>query len=284
MNPPAIAAKPVSRPEIHGHRGCRGLRPENTLPAFLHALTLGVDVLEMDVVIAADGEVIVSHEPWLTPLCRDAAGRQIQAGTERDHNLYRLTTPEIRRCDCGQTPHPGFPDQLLLPAFKPTLRETIQAVEAMVGELARPAVGYSIELKSEPAGDGIFHPAPTSFVALVLAVLRATPAVLARTTILSFDKRILQAVRQQAPTLPVCLLVEDELPLAEHLAELDFLPDTYGPKFQLVTAPMVAHLRALGIHLVPWTVNEPGDMRRLLSLGVSGLTTDYPDRLHALLF
>ena len=278
---PAVSFHP--RPEIHGHRGCRGLRPENTLPAFLHALTLGVEVLEMDVVVAADGEIIVSHEPWLTPLCTDPQGRPVLPGTERAHNLYRLSTREIRRCDCGQTPHPGFPDQQLQPAFKPTLREVIRAVEERVGELGRPAVGYSIELKSEPGGDGIFHPAPAPFVALVLAVLREFPAVLVRTTILGFDKRILREVRQQAPDLPVALLVEDELPLARHLAELGFRPAVYGPKFQLVTTALVGQLRALGIRLVPWTVNDPADMRRLLALGVSGLTTDYPDRLHALL-
>ncbi|GAA4019328.1 glycerophosphodiester phosphodiesterase family protein [Hymenobacter fastidiosus] len=256
--------------------------PENTLPAFLYALELGVDALEMDVVLAADGEVVVSHEPWLSSLCRDARGRAVEAGAERQHNLYRMSYAEIRRCDCGLTPHPGFPRQQSIAAYKPLLRDVIRAVEQRVQELNRPAIRFSIEIKSCPEDDDLFHPKPAPFVAQVLAVL-AEEQILGRSTLLSFDKRILREGRRQAPALPVCLLVEDEVPCAEHVAALGFRPEVYGPQYRLVTAELVADLHAQGIRLVPWTVNATGAMLALWQLGVDGLTTDYPDRLRDVL-
>lgn len=253
------------------------------MPAFLHALALGVDVLEMDVVLSADGEVVVSHEPWLSGLCRDAQGQPVAAGTEQQHNIYRMSYAEIRRCDCGLTPHPEFPRQLLAAACKPLLRDVIRAAEQFSQQLGRPAVGYSIEVKSTPEGDGVFHPKPAVFVRKVLAVLFETEQILSRVTLLAFDKRVLQAARQQLLELPVCMLVEDEIPYAEHAAALGFAPDVYGPHHPLVTATLVAALHAQGIRIVPWTVNKTEDMQRLLQLGVDGLTTDYPDVLRSLL-
>jgi len=270
-------------PEIHGHRGCRGLRPENTLPAFLLALELGVDVLEMDVVLSADNEVVVSHEPWLSTLCHDAQGKAVEADTELRHNLYRMPYAEIRRCDCGLIQHPAFPRQQIMAAFKPQLREVIRASEQHARTLNRPAVRYSIEIKSSPAGDNLFHPVPLAFVERVLAVLRQT-GILSRVTLLCFDKRILQAAHYLAPQLPVCLLVEDELPYANHVAALGFTPSVYGPHYRLVTPALITELHAQGIRIIPWTVNKPVDMCRLLQLGVDGITTDYPDTLRAILY
>ena len=269
--------------EVHGHRGCRGLRPENTLPAFLHATRLGVDVLEMDVVLSADGEVVVSHEPWFAAaICRDPAGRTIDSTHEQQHKIYRLPYAAIRAYDCGSTRHPDFPQQQLEAAPKPLLREVFVAVEQLAARLGRPAVQYSIEIKCSPTGDGIDHPLPGPMVAAVGAVVRAAN-VAGRVRLLSFDKRVLQAARQQLPALPLCLLVEDLRPLPVHLIELGFVPAIYGPMQELVTPILAAEAGALAMQLVPWTVNTEVDMRRLLQLPVSGITTDYPDCLLRLL-
>ena len=274
------------RPEAHGHRGCRGLRPENTLPAFLHALALGVDVLELDVVISADNQVVVSHEPWLNPhICLDPAGQLIESSTPPQFNLYQLPYATIRQCDCGQLRHPNFPEQVAQSAaYKPLLREVFAAVEAATAQLHIPPVGYSIEIKSSPAGDGIFHPAPAKFLALVLAELEAAQ-VLPRTTLLCFDARILQLAHQQCPDIATCLLVEHDQPWLESLQQLGFAPTTFGPDFRTVTPAAVRQLRTSfpTVRLVPWTVNEIPDMRHLRSLGADGITTDYPDRLLTLL-
>ncbi|WP_044015137.1 glycerophosphodiester phosphodiesterase family protein [Hymenobacter sp. APR13] len=266
-------------PEVHGHRGCRGLFPENTLPAFLHAVRLGVAVLELDVVLSADGQVVVSHEPWMSAtICLDPAGQPIPAATQQQHNLYQMPYAQVRRYDCGQLPHPVFPTQQNLPAHKPLLREVVLAVDELARELGRIPPRFSLEVKSEPAGDNLFHPAPAAYVAVVVEELRRLGLV-PRTTLLSFDRRILQQVRRQLPELPLCLLIEDDVPLASHLQQLGFTPQVVGPHHALATPQLLAEARQAGMLVVPWTVNNPADMLRLMALGVAGITTDYPDRL-----
>ncbi|GAB3635178.1 glycerophosphodiester phosphodiesterase family protein [Hymenobacter arcticus] len=274
-----------SRPEVHGHRGCRGLLPENTLPAFLHALALGVDVLELDVVISQDQQVVISHEPWLSArLGSGPDGEPIDPQHEREYNLYHLPYATIRGCVVGEQPHPGFPTQQRLTTYRPLLREVLQATEAARQRLGRPQVGYSVELKSTPSGDDVFHPQPTPFVKLVLAELAAV-AVLPRTTLLSFDARILQAARQLSPSLALCLLSEDPTPAEMLFQQLGFVPETFGPDFQLLSQRRVMDLatRYPALRLVPWTVNATSDLQRAITWGVAGITTDYPDRLLQLL-
>lgn len=273
------------RPEIHGHRGCRGLLPENTLPAFLHALELGVDVLELDVVISADHQVVISHEPWLAArLGRGPAGERIDPRREQDYNLYQLPYATIQQCVVGEWPHPDFAGQHPHTSTRPLLREMLRTVEAAGQRLGRPSVGYSIELKSTPAGDEIFHPAPAQFVELVLAEVQAA-AVQARTTLLSFDARILQAARRQAPTQALCLLSEVPTSVTRLFEQLGFVPDVFGPDFQLLSPALIQKLSTLypALRLVPWTVNEISDLHTAIQWGVAGVTTDYPDRLLTLL-
>ncbi|GAC1596683.1 MAG: glycerophosphodiester phosphodiesterase family protein [Hymenobacter sp.] len=246
----------------------------------MHALALDVDVIEMDVVISSDKQVVVSHEAWLNPrICLGPDGEAL--GPEsRESNLYQMPYAEIRRCDCGQLRHPGFPDQVSGPAYKPLLSEALLAIEAAAFRLRRRPVGYSIEVKSSPEGDDLFHPAPAAFLSLVLAELAAAQ-VLERTTLLCFDGRILRLAQEQQPRLATCLLVEDDLPWCRSIEQLGFVPTTFGPDFKTVTAGAVQTLRAEfpGVRLVPWTVNEPQDIARLYALGVDGMTTDYPDRV-----
>lgn len=266
-------------PQVHGHRGCRGLFSENTLPAFLHAVRLGVPVLELDVVLSADGQVVVSHEPWMSAaICLDPAGQPIPEATQQHHNLYRMPYAEVRRYDCGQRQHPAFPEQQTLPAHKPLLHEVVAAVDQLSRELGHQLPRFSVEVKSEPAGDDRFHPAPEPYVAVVLAELNRL-GLQHRTTLLSFDIRVLQEARQQQSAFALCLLVEDETPLTEHLLLLGFTPEVYGPHHDLVTPQLIAEAKLNGLQLVPWTVNNQADMRRLITLGIAGITTDYPDRL-----
>jgi glycerophosphoryl diester phosphodiesterase len=285
MSSSSSAHLAASRPEVHGHRGCRGLRPENTLPAFLHAAALGVDVIELDVVVSADNQVVVSHEPWLNPLiCLNPNGQIIPQAEARHHNLYRMPYATIWRCDCGQLRHPGFPEQVPEPAFKPLLREVLSTLETAAFQLGRAPLGYSIEIKSSPEGDNIFHPAPPAFLALVLAELTSA-SVLSRTTLLCFDARVLRLAHRLQPNLATCFLVEDRLPWLSSLHQLGYVPTTFGPDFTGITPQVVYALRKAfpALRLVPWTVNEPADMQRLLALGVDGMTTDYPDRLLSIL-
>ena len=276
---------PIIHPQVHGHRGCRGLLPENTLPAFMHALALGVDVVEMDVVISADQQVVVSHEPWLAAhLGRGPSGELIRPEQERTYNLYQLPYSTIRRCVVGEWPSPNFPYQQPSLTYRPLLHEVVDACEAACHRLQRPPVGYSIEIKSEPSGDGVFHPAPAEFAELVLAEIQAA-GIASRTTALSFDTRILRAVRQLAPTQALCLLSEVPFSVATLFAELGFEPEVFGPDFQLLSSEVVDLLVNTypKLELVPWTVNDLDDLKQAIVWGVRGITTDYPNRLLDLL-
>lgn len=285
MHPNLSFPTPPHRPEIHGHRGCRGLRPENTLPAFLHALTLGVEVLELDVVVSADHQVVVSHEPWLSArLGTGPDGEQIDPHCERTYNIFRLPYATIRRCVVGAQALAHFPEQQLIPSYRPLLSEVLQATETACQQLGRAPIRYAVELKSDPAGDELFHPKPTPFVELVAAELLAA-GVQSRTTLLSFDPRILQAARAHSSSIALCLLNETAVPASILFEQLGFVPDTYGPEFDLLS---FATLQALansypGLRIVPWTVNTPSKLELAIKWGVAGITTDYPNLLQALL-
>ena len=273
------------RPEVHGHRGCRGLRPENTLPAFLHAVALGVDVVELDVVISQDQQVVVSHEPWLSAkLGRDALGQPLDPAQEQRYNLYQLPYATIQRCSLGEWPHPDFPAQQSVLSYRPLLRDIVQQVTAASQHLGR-RIGFSVELKSSPEGDNIFHPKPAQFVDLVMAELQAFD-VADRTTLLSFDPRILQAAHKYYPGFALCLLIEDHLPpVAELFTFLGFEPEVLGPDFHLLSAAAVQSIRATypRLRLAPWTINSFEDLTTVLEWKTESITTDYPDRLIALL-
>lgn len=269
--------------DLQGHRGARGLAPENTLPAFRRALAIGVTTLEMDVAMAGDGTVVVSHEPWMAPeKCRTPEGKRITEG--KRHNIFEMSYEEVAAYDCGSLQLSDFPEQESTSAPKPRLRDVLQMAEAYVQAHDRPPVFYNIEIKSRPSWDGTYHPDPETFVERVLAVVEEE-GVAPRTTIQSFDPRSLEAVHRQNTTVRTALLVgwAGDDGVAENLASLSFVPDIYSPNARLVDEALVAAVHERGLALVPWTVNDPAAMKRLLRLGVDGLITDYPDRGRAIL-
>lgn len=268
--------------DVQGHRGARGLLPENTVPAFLKALELGVTTLELDVVITHDRQVLVSHEPYLSAeICLLPDGSPMPEDVGKLHNIYLLTYEEIRQYDCGSKPHPRFPEQTNLPAPKPLLSEVIDAVEKHRRQHNLAPVHYNVEIKSSPEGDGVYHPEPEPFVQLVVAVLQEKK-ILERSNIQSFDVRPLQMCRQLYPGLPLALLVENQDGPEENLRRLGFTPAIYSPFFKLVDEHLLALARQQQMRLIPWTVNEPEDIRRMLAFGVDGIISDYPDRVLSL--
>lgn len=267
-----------NRPQIHGHRGCRGLFPENTLPAFLHALQLGVDVLEMDVVLSADKQVVVAHEPWLSAkLGLSPEGLPIDPKNEQAYNLYKLPYAVIRQSLVGTLPHPGFPTQQQVATYRPLLKEVLETAESFCQQASRSPVGYSIEIKSSRETEGRFHPAPLEFAATVLAAI--PPHLLPRTTLLSFDPRVLQKVRQLLPKARVCLLIETPF-LPENVFDpLGFIPDAFGPDYTFLDETIFAKVQHLypQLETVPWTINEPIEIVRFAKMPVNGITTDFPN-------
>lgn len=261
--------------DIQGHRGARGLLPENTTAGFIRAIDLGVTTVEMDVVIAGDSTVVVSHEPWFSEtICTDENGSAITQG--RIHNIFQMSYEAVTLYDCGSRGHPDFPRQESQPAVKPRLRDAIKAMEKYVLEQDLEPVSYNIEIKSRVEWDGTFTPPPPVFAQLVYEVVSAT-GISDRVTIQSFDVRSVQAAREIKAAWQLAVLVRSEFSLDSVLDELGFIPDIFSPNYRGVDASVVSAAHARGMLIIPWTINEVSDMQRLKDLGVDGLITDYPD-------
>ncbi|MEZ0608809.1 glycerophosphodiester phosphodiesterase family protein [Fibrella sp. WM1] len=270
--------------DLQGHRGCRGLMPENTIPAFLKALDLGVNTLELDVVISQDGQVVVSHEPYFNAeFTTKPDGTPVTKDEQKSLILYRMPYADIKQYDVGIRGNARFPEQQKQKAIKPLLGDVIAAVEAHRVNGNVPAFGYNIELKSEADEYGKSQPQPAEFCRLVNQILSDASLNPARVVIQSFDFAVLQQWKQQMDAgklLPVRLsaLVENIRGIDHNLEKLGFKPAIYSPNYQLIGRDGIEKLHQMGVKVIPWTVNTPKDMRRMLDLGVDGFITDYPDR------
>ena len=267
--------------DVQGHRGCRGLMPENTIPAMLRAIDLGVTTLEMDVVITSDNRVVLSHEPFMNAeISTRPDGTTFSTKEQKQYNIFRMTLAELQRWDVGMKPHPKFPRQQRIPAVKPLLEDVIDSVEAYVRQKGLKPMRYNIETKCQPATDEIYHPGPQRFAALLMEVVM-NKKVSERVTIQSFDIRTLQVIHTSHPNMSLAYLIENNNKLAveDNITRLGFTPAIYSPAFQLVDPKLLDACRKLGMKIVPWTVNDKDNIDRLKAMGIDGLITDYPDLL-----
>jgi len=267
-----------------GHRGCRGLYPENTIQAMLKAIDLGVSTLELDVVITKDKQVILSHEPFMSAeISTNPEGKYITAAQEKTYNIYQLDYAAVQTWDVGLKPHPRFPQQEKTPAKKPLLADVIEAVEAYTRMRKLPPVQYNIETKSDPEGDDSYHPKPAEFVNLLLAVIQPK-GIAPRTIIQSFDVRTIQLVHAQYPEIKTAFLVEETSAkkLKTQLNALGFIPTIFSPAYQFVDQKLVNSCHRKGMHVIVWTVNTLPEMQKMLDLGVDGIISDYPNLFSAL--
>ncbi|MGY8632294.1 glycerophosphodiester phosphodiesterase [Bradyrhizobium sp. 14AA] len=285
--------------DLEAHRGGRALLPENTLPAFANALSMGVDTLELDVGVTADGEVVVSHERGLNPdLARDSSGSYVAApGTP----FVKLRLEDVRTYDVGQIRPDSayakqFPDQRAVPGTRiPTLSELF----ALVRKSGNTNVRFNIETKIDPnRPDETLD--PQAFVSKLLGLID-TEKFSDRVMIQSFDWRTLQLVQQQAPKLPTVYLTLQRgsgqtvaldkatnwtagFSPADHNGSLPRTIKAAGgaiwsPYFGDVTAALVSEAHALGLRVVVWTVNKSDDMAHMIEIGVDGIISDRPDLL-----
>lgn len=264
--------------DLQGHRGARGLVPENTIPSFLKALELGVNTLELDVVVSQDGVIVVSHEPFLNPkICLNSQGDSIRLDEGEQYNLYQMTLAEIQKCDCGSLGNPDFPEQKAQKTHKPSLAEVVKAAEKFREKNDLAHFFYNIETKSKPETDSIFHPKPEVFAKLLYQNLKEFD-IIERVYVQSFDVRTLQEFRKIDETLRLVLLSENALTWKQDLQKLGFSPSVYSPNYRNLNREIVRVIQDKGIKVIPWTVNSIEDMRRIRKLGVDGLITDYPNR------
>jgi glycerophosphoryl diester phosphodiesterase len=265
-----------------GHRGCRGLLPENSIPAFKKALDLGVTTLELDVVISKDKQVVVSHDPFFSSeFCLDTAGKSIDSAQEKQHNLYQYTYEQIKAFDCGSKPHLRFPEQQKMKVYKPLLSEVFTEMEKYRKEKKLPLFSYNIEIKSEPAGDNVYQPGVAEFSQLVYTVIK-DHIFTERIILQSFDFRVLRYWKEHYPDFHLAALVENTRSVEKNLADLGFTPQIYSPYYELLTHRVVEKIHQSGMRLIPWTVNTVAEMKKLKAWGVDGIITDYPNRIKEL--
>jgi glycerophosphoryl diester phosphodiesterase len=275
----ATGASAQQKIDVQSHRGGRALMPENTIPAMIHAIDLGTRTLELDCVISSDNKVLVSHDVYMSSdFMRKPDGTDIDKKDEKNYAIYKMTYDSIRKFDAGTKPHPQFPDQHKMKTYKPLLSELIDSVEAYVKLHHLKPVYYNMETKCSPEGDGIYHPTPDVFSALVMSVINKKH-IADRVTIQSFDIRTLQVIHKDFPKQSTALLIMNKNSFADNITTLGFTPTIYSPYYSLVTPELVKEAHEKKVAVLPWTVNEVADMEKMISYGVDGMITDCPDKL-----
>lgn len=247
---------------VHGHRGARALRPENTLPAFSYALQVGVDVLELDMAVTRDDVIVVSHDPLLKS--------EICTGPKLPVAIRDLTFSELQQYDCGAVKNQKFPKQQPVPGTR------VPSLDEVFALAANTKVEFNIEtkiFKDHPE----YTPSPEKFVELVLAVVRKY-GLEKRVILQSFDFRTLQVARQMAPDIRRSALYMG-LPKDFVAIAHDAGATIISPYYRLVSKKKVDACHKAGIEVVPWTPNKPEEWRKLLDAGVDAIITDDPAEL-----
>jgi len=286
--------------DIQGHRGARGLAPENTLPAFAKALALGVGTLELDCAITRDGVVVISHDPALNPdITRGPDGKWLQ---QAGPVIRSLTYRELLRYDVGRT-NPASAYAQRWPEQRPvdgTRIPRLADLFALVRQSGNTTVRFNIETKTSPLAPGDATD-PDEFARKLLSAVRAA-GMADRTAIQSFDWRTLAVVQKEAPEIPTVHLTVEKGFMDSIQADKAASPWTAGfhvsryggsiprmvksaggavwsPYYAETTREQVKEAQSLGLKVVVWTVNDPADMRRMIEWGVDGIISDRPDLL-----
>ena len=255
---------------VHGHRGARAMRPENTLPAFEYAIAQGVDVLELDMAVTRDGIVVISHDPHLNrAICQGPEGGETA--------IHKLTFSQVRQWDCGALQNPLFPKQKPMPGTKmPTLEEVFELAAAT-------GVQFNIETKIDPKTPDL-APAPATFARLVVDLVRKH-GVEQRVIVQSFDFRTLNEVRKLAPEVRLSALYEGSprslVEIAREAGGGETSVEIVSPHYSLLTREQVRAAHVAGLQVVPWTANTPELWRRLVDAQVDAIITDDPAQLIA---
>lgn len=272
---PAAAQAPDF--DLQAHRGGRGEATEQSLRAFARSLELGVSTLELDVVLTRDRQPLVWHDPTIAAeKCADTA--PAFAGDPQypyvGKLVHDLTLAQIRTLDCGRRLD-DFPNAEVAPGNRIA---TLPQVFALADSYRADAVRYNIETKVDAD-----EPEPQEFVDVILAAVRAAGKV-ERVDIQSFDWRTLPLVHRAEPSIPLVALYDEQTPGDPLIGALTVGADAVSPDYRLVAGkPYVDRAHALGLKVIPWTVDDVDAMRRQIGYGVDGIITDYPTALRGVL-
>ncbi len=292
------AAEPQATFDLQGHRGARGLAPENTLVAFAKALDIGVTTLELDLAMTRDGVLVIAHDPRLNPnFTRDAKGQWLVAPGP---SIQSLDLAELQKHDVGRL-QPGTAYAKNYPEQVPSDGQTVPTLEAlfeMVKQRGQTRVRFNIEPKTNPTAPDLTA-SPEDFVRALLRVLDRH-GLRSRVSVESFDWRSLRAVQRLAPEINTVALTTQQSP-PYNLADARWTDGltlqahggstpkmvkqlgahTWSPHQGDLSQALVDEAHALGLAVIPWTVNDPAVMDRFLTWGVDGLISDHPDRVRS---
>ena len=252
-----------------GHRGCRGVYPENTIEGLKKAIQYGADGIEWDVVINKDDEIIISHEPYI-----DTTYCQLKDGFDdpKKSNIYKMSTDEIKAFDCGSKFYTRFPNQQKITETKPTLKEAEKALINYEGIIL-------FEIKSEPSLVNEFYPQPEKYARIIYNHVKTSP-LKSNYIYMSFDPDLLNQLHLLMPKEKYVLLEYNPLKRYQKLKEcINFKPYAFGLSYKIITSKFVKKSHKEGISVFAWTVNEEKMSDELIKIGVDAIITDYPNKL-----
>ncbi len=261
----ALAASAQPRILVHGHRGARAVLPENTLPAFEHAIAAGADMIELDLAVTKDNVLVVSHDP--------AVNRKICTGPEGESRIRFMTLAEVKAFDCGAKANPEFPRQTAVPGTRiPTLDEALALA-------TKGGFGFNIETKIDAKRPEL-APDPAAFARLLVDAIRRHK-VESRVMVQSFDFRALKEIHAIAPEIKLCALhggfPKDLVKISQEAGGVLIV----APHHLLIAKGEVKKAHKHGLQVVPWTVNTPGAWDKMIKAGVDAIITDDPAALIA---
>jgi glycerophosphoryl diester phosphodiesterase len=267
-----------------GHRGTRGLMPENTLPAMYKAVDLGVNTVEMDVVFSKDRKIVISHDLYFNPdITTTPEGKELDKKEAPKTLLYNMVYDSIKKYDVGLKYYPEFPKQQKMRAYKPLLEELIDSTNWYASSKGAKVL-FNIELKTSPANDGTKHPPVEEFVDEVMKVVKEKN-ISKQSYLQSFDFRPLQIIHKKYPGIVTAVLIsdKDKRNFEQQMNELGYTPEMYSPQYSVVTPELINECHKRKMKIIPWTVNSVEEMKKLKEMGVDGIITDYPDYFSQLL-
>ncbi len=266
--------------DVQAHRGGAGLMPENTIEAMKHALDMGVNTLELDLQVSSDGQVVVSHDPYFHHRYAIRPDGSYVRKDEKKEYIYQMPYSEVEKYDVGSRPSEVWPEKACFKTVKPLANDLIDFVENYCKEKGYSPVRYNIEIKSKDMdGEGKLIPTYDAFATICCRFL--TSKYLGdRLVVQSFDPRALNYIHEKYPELILSYLVDAKAPdFDTYMAKLKFTPQWLSPHHTITDEALVSKCREKGIKLVPWTVDKPEDIERMINLGVEAIISNYPDRV-----
>lgn len=265
-----VAYSQEHKPLIFGHRGCRGIMPENTIESFNKALEYDIDGIEWDIVVNKDHQLVISHEEFMDKnYCLDPNGSEIK--NEKSHSIYKMTQKEIKAYDCGTKDYSKFPEQVHFKAYKPLVQEAFEKIDFK---------GKTIlfEIKSEEKLYEKEQPKPEVYVELILKEVQDFEYK-NQIVFMCFDPKILELLHFRAPEYKLVYLHES-LGLSGNkiLKQLTFKPFALGIYSKFITKKTVLKAHEKNVKIFAWTVNKEKEFNRLLETKLDGIITDFPNK------